>query len=247
MSSKSSQHAKAIAREKKNAAKKAKSGSSGKSSVPSFNFDSKAAQKAYEKLASGIYDPQIAALKATQEYNTKAAETAKVTTKQQFTDLLNNTIESINKQGAFFGGGSLDKQAKINTDQANALSNIDLQTTIANQGVSSQIGTLLGQKAEYVSSGVASGQSSAYNQFQDSLNNYFKQQQFDLQAQNDALAQANADRNYALSARASGRADYNLANPSLQSVSKTTKDAFGGSTQVYGTYNPRTGEYIWQQ
>ncbi len=244
----SSKHAKAIAREKANAKKKASGGSSGgssKSSVPSFSFDSKQAQKTYEKLAKSIFDPQIAALENVKKQNTAMADTAKVTTKAQFDELLNNTIESINRQGAFFGGGSLAKQDKVNTDRTTALNNIDLQTTIDNQGVSGQIGALQGQKADYISSGVAGSQSSAYSQFQDSLSNYFKQEQADRQAQNDAFAQANADRNYALSAAASGRAEANQGN--VQSVQRTTEDAFGGKSTQYGTFNPRTGQYIWQQ
>lgn len=206
-----------------------------KSSTPKFSFDAKKATKQYKKLADAIYNPQISALQTQQTVNQNLAEQQKVTTKQQFADLLKSTIESINRQGAFFGGGSIVNQNKINTDQTTALNNIDLQTTMANQGISSQIGELQGRKAEYIQSGVNTMQSSAYNQFQDALQNSFRQQTLDLQAQQDALQQANADRNYSLSvSRANKAKTVNMQQATPQ------RDAFGNITAT-GSFDPRTG------
>lgn len=175
---------KALAKQRaaKNAAKKG--GSSKGGGLPSFSFDAKKATKEYTKLANSIYDPQIQALQNQQLYNTKLAEQQKITTKSQFQDLLRSEIESINRRGAYFSGGAIANENKINTDQANALAGIDQATTQANLGLSSNLAQLNSEKSNYISSGVSGSQSSAYNQFQDSLNNYYKQQQLLNDAQN---------------------------------------------------------------
>ena len=202
-----SQLASAKARQAANTAKKASSVSYGASlatkapktaKTPKFSFDDTKATKQYTDLANSIYDPQIQQAKNQQLYNTQLADQQKVTTKKQFADLLTKTIESINSRGAFFSGGALNQENQVNTDQTNALTGIDQATTNANLGLSSDIAQLGAKKSEYISSGVNSAQSSAYNQFQDSLQNYFKQQTLDAQARTDALDQANKDRQYAL-------------------------------------------------
>ena len=176
-------------------------GASKASKAPSFKFNTKKATAEYTKLASGIFDPQIQSLQTQQEYNKTLAEQQKVSTRKQFADLLASTIESINRRGAFFGGGALNQENTINTDQTNALTGIDTATTQANLGISSQIGELAGKRAEYISSGVNTAQSSAYNQFQDSLNTYFKQLDAKASAAKAAQDQANKDREYALALR----------------------------------------------
>lgn len=166
--------------------------------APSFKFDATKPTAEYTKLAAGIFDPQIQALQSQQVYNQQLAEKQKVSTRKQFADLLASTIESINQRGAFFGGGAVNQENTINTDQTDALTGIDTATTQANLGISSQIGELAGKKAEYISSGVNTAQSSAYNQFQDSLTAYFRQIDAKASAAAAAQDQANKDREYAL-------------------------------------------------
>lgn len=248
-----SQLAAAKARQAKNTAKKAGSASYGasvatkasKASTPSFNFDAAAPTKAYTDQANAIYDPQIQAAKNQQGYNQTLAEQQKVTTRKQFQDLLTKTIESINNRGAFFGGGALNQENQVNTEQTNALTGIDQATNQANLGLSSDIAQLGGKKSEYISSGVNSAQSSAYNQFQDSLQNYFKQQSLDTQAKQDALQQSNADRTYALAAKNANKTPASSI-PKLQSVSRKVGSTRTGQTTEFGTYNPQSGEYKWQ-
>lgn len=148
-----------------------------------FTFDQTPYQQAYQQQADSIYNPQIASL-GTQ------AETQKVTTKQQFADLLKNTIESTNRRGAFFSGGALANEGKINTDQTAALQGID--TSLAQNRAEVEA-----KKSEYVTSGIESAKSGAYKQFQDQLDNamkMYKMQQDTTLAQQRLAQQESAAR-----------------------------------------------------
>jgi hypothetical protein len=211
--------------------------------TPSFKFDAKKATKQYTERANAIYDPQIQQAQNQQGINLAQAEQSKVTTRKQFADLLTKTIESINNRGAFFGGGAITQENAVNTDATNALTGIDQATTQANLGLSSDIAQLGGKKADYISSGVNSDQSSAYSQFQDYLQNYFKQAGLKADAASAQLDQSNKDRAYNLDVQKMNEPKtYKPTQPVDEN--KYWKPVQNPRTgQVEGRYNSYTNKY----
>ena len=187
-----------------------------------FKFDSSKLVPTYQAEAASIYSPQIQQIQGLQALTKAQSEDAKTKTKDEFAQLLKREQENINRRGAFFSGGAIDQENRIGAQEGGALRDIGFQEQSANLQYQGTLSEIAQAQKDYVSSKVEGAYSSAYKTFQDKIANQMSQYQMELGQYNTdrSFNQSvkESDRNYALSAAASGRAGANQAQTNLENL-----------------------------
>lgn len=227
---------------------KSSGGSSGSSSgapklpsMPDFKFDSSKLVPQYQQEANSLFQPQLEQIKALRGVTTAQAEDAKVKTNDDFAQLLKRETENINRRGAFFSGGAIDQENRIGAEQGRALRDINNNLQIANIDYSGREASIGQGIKDYVSSKVEGAYSSAYKMFQDTIANSLSLYDREASQYNTDRtfnqSKLESDRNYALSAAASGRASAAASgiNPEIKAVSDASAQ-FGGDWQKTADY-----------
>jgi hypothetical protein len=131
----------------------------------SFSFDPNLYLPGIQQQAKAIYQPQVAQLEALRQLQGSQAETARIVTKEDFAKKMQGDIEAINQRGAFFSGGSINKQQETNTAEQRALGDITTSWNAANFSNIAQQAGLSASQAEYIQNQLSGAQGSAYNMF----------------------------------------------------------------------------------
>ena len=204
----------------------------------SFSFDSSKLVPTYQAEAASIYNPQIQQVQGLQALTKSQSEDAKVKTKDEFAQLLKREQENINRRGAFFSGGAIDQENRIGAQEGGALRDIGYQEQSANLQYQGTLSEIAQAQKDYVSSKVEGAYSSAYKTFQDKISNQLNQYQLELGQYNQDRAfeqsKIESDRNYALSAAASGRAGSSAAgtSPELRATAAALQKTGGDWEQT---------------
>lgn len=190
--------------------------------VKDFKFDSSKLVPTYQAEAASIYNPQVQQIQGLQALTKAQAEDAKVRTRDEFARLLKQEQENINRRGAFFSGGAVDRENRIGAQEGGALRDIGFQEQSANLQYQGTLSEIAQAQKDYVSSKVEGAYSSAYKAFQDKIANQMQSYQMQLGQYNTDRAfqqsQMESDRQYALSRAASGRAAANQAQGNLENL-----------------------------
>lgn len=201
--------------------------------VKDFKFDSSKLVPQYQTEAASIYNPQVQQIQGLQALTKAQAEDAKVKTKDEFAQLLKREQENINRRGAFFQGGAVDRENRIGAQEGGAIRDIGFQEQSANLQYQGTLSEIAQAQKDYVSSKVEGAYSSAYKTFQDKIANQMSQYQLELGQYNTdrsfEQSKIESDRQYALSAAASGRAGANQAQGNLENLlSRASQMGSGG-------------------
>ena len=197
--------------------------------IKEFKFDSSKLLTQYQQEAASLYAPQLQQLSQLREITKGQAEEAKVRTNADFARLLEREKESINQRGAFFGGGAVDRENRIGAEQGYALRGIEQQAQLQNLDYDTTQGNIGQAQKDYVAGKVEGAFSSAYQTFRDKVSDAMSKYQMELgqynadrdyQFSREQFDRQNmeSDRQYALSAAASGRAGGNAAQTKLDDL-----------------------------
>lgn len=197
--------------------------------IKEFKFDSSKLLPQYQQEAASLYAPQLQQLSQLREITKGQAEEAKVRTNADFARLLEREKESINQRGAFFGGGAVDRENRIGAEQGYALRGIEQQAQLQNLDYDTTQGNIGQAQKDYVAGKVEGAFSSAYQSFRDKVSDAMSKYQMELgqynadrdyQFSREQFDRQNmeSDRQYALSAAASGRAGASAAQGKLDSL-----------------------------
>jgi hypothetical protein len=135
-----------------------------------YQFDPNQYLPGIQQQASAIYDPRQAQIDALKQYTQSQAEQTRIRTQEDFAKQLKQEVESINARGAFFGGGALNRESDIRTNEQRALTDINLQETANLASLTSQAGSLNAEQAQFVQDRLYNAEASAYNRFTDMRN-----------------------------------------------------------------------------
>lgn len=197
--------------------------------IKEFKFDSSKLLPQYQQEAASLYAPQLQQLSQLREITKGQAEEAKVRTNADFARLLEREKESINQRGAFFGGGAVDRENRIGAEQGYALRGIEQQAQLQNLDYDTTQGNIGQAQKDYVAGKVEGAFSSAYQSFRDKVSDAMSKYQMELgqynadrdyQFSREQFDRQNmeSDRQYALSAAASGRAGASAAQGRLDDL-----------------------------
>lgn len=197
--------------------------------IKEFKFDSSKLLPQYQQEATNLFSPQLQQLGQLRDITKGQAEEAKVRTNADFARLLEREKESINQRGAFFGGGAVDRENRIGAEQGYAIRGIEQQAQLQNLDYDTTQGNIGQAQKDYVSGKVEGAFSSAYQTFRDKVSDSMSKYQMELGQYNtdrdfafsqDQFARQNmeSDRQYALSAAASGRAGGNASQGKLDDL-----------------------------
>lgn len=198
-----------------------------------FKFDSSKLVPTYQAEAASIYNPQVQQIQGLQALTKAQSEDAKVKTRDEFARLLKQEQENINRRGAFFSGGAVDRENRIGAQEGGALRDIGFQEQSANLQYQGTLSEIAQAQKDYVSSKVEGAYSSAYKTFQDKIANQLNQYQLELSQYNqDRQYERNvleSDRNYALSAAANARAGAAAGNAENNLKATLTEQVYSGA------------------
>lgn len=197
--------------------------------IKDFKFDSSKLIPQYTTEANALYQPQMDTVTKLQQMSDARYNDTRVRTKDEFAQLLKSEQEDINRRGAFFSGGAVDKENRIRTQEGGALRDIGYNQDLENLNFTGQKQTIAQATKDYISSKVEGAYSSAYKMFQDkvanSLQNYQLQlgqyntdREFQFSQEQFARQNMEADRQYALSVAAAGRSGGNAAQGKLDDL-----------------------------
>ena len=144
-----------------------------------FEFDPAQYLPGIQQTAESIYGPQRAQLEALQSLSASKAEQARVTTKEDFSKQLQGEIEAINRRGAFFSGGAVEKGGEIRTAEQTALTDINLQQQADSAQMLAQQGLLTAEQANYIQKQLYERESGAYGRYQDTVSDWKEDRMFE--------------------------------------------------------------------
>ncbi len=136
-------------------------------SFGSFKFDPNKYLPGIQQEAASIYDPKVAQLNAVRELNTTQQQQDEIVNREQLATRLTSEIEAINRRGAFFSGGALNKETSIRTEFDRNLASTKNMYQQKDLSILGDIGTLKTQEAQYVRDLLTNVQGSSYNSWKD--------------------------------------------------------------------------------
>lgn len=170
-----------------------------------YQFDPQKFLPGIKQQSESIYSPQQSQLQAIRLLQASQAQEQRVTTEEQFDKQLRSEVESINRRGAYFGGGAIEREQEIGDVKMRALQQLDLSASVADFSNLAQQGLLAAEESQFIQDRLYNAESSAYGRWTDQRNFSFMaaSKQYELYAdeRNYLRNTFEADRTYSFSVR----------------------------------------------
>jgi hypothetical protein len=135
-----------------------------------YAFDPQQFLPGIQQQAQGVFAPQQAQLEAIRQLQSAQAKEATLTTEEQFSKQLQSEVESINRRGAFFSGGAVEREAELGDLKLRALNQLGLQAQAADFNNLAQQGLLQAEESQFIQDRLFNAESGAYSRWTDQRN-----------------------------------------------------------------------------